>query len=72
MYMRDPIILTTCRKYMEDPVICDDMGEPKGQCALCGCKYYEHNLSAFRYGSDDFHSAKQIQAERGIQEKFDF
>ena len=57
---------------MEDPVICDDMGEPKGQCALCGCKYYEHNLSAFRYGSDDFNSAKQIQAERGIQEKFDF
>jgi len=69
--MREPIILTTCGKYLEDPAICDDMGEPKGQCAYCGCKYYEHPLSSFTYGSDDFNSAKQIQQERGLQFKFD-
>jgi hypothetical protein len=32
-----------CSSYEEDPAICDDMGEPKGQCVHCGYKWFDHN-----------------------------
>jgi hypothetical protein len=40
------IIMTDCVEYWEDPFICDDVGEPKGQCGSCGHKWYEHELDA--------------------------
>lgn len=33
---------TNCKNYVEDPCVCDDFGEPKGQCMSCGYKWYEH------------------------------
>lgn len=39
-------MMTDCGEYLEDPYICDYMGEPKGQCANCGYKWYEHELDA--------------------------
>lgn len=30
-----------CDNYVEDPCICDDIGEPKGQC-VCGYSVSEH------------------------------
>ena len=35
-----------CKKYEEDSCITYDDGEPKGQCANCGDKWYEHDLEA--------------------------
>ena len=35
-----------CNKYAEDQFICDDVGEPKGQCARCGFKWFEHSDEA--------------------------
>jgi hypothetical protein len=37
--------ITDCTKYIEDFAVCDDIGEPKGQCINCGYKWYEHNLT---------------------------
>lgn len=50
-----------CKAYVEDPCICDDLGEPKGQC-ICGDKWFNHNLSALP--PEDRKSAKKIQSER--------
>jgi hypothetical protein len=33
-----------CAAYVEDGTVCDDMGEPKGQCANCGGKWYDHRI----------------------------
>jgi len=63
--MAEPIILTNCGNYEEDPHICDDVGETKGQCANCGAKWYEHNLGLL-FGSD-LEYARQIQALRGTK-----
>ena len=38
------IYMTDCSEYIEDPFICDDVGQPKGQC-ICGHKWYEHNVN---------------------------
>lgn len=38
--------LSDCKKYEEDHAICDDTGEPKGQCGHCGDKYFAHRNSA--------------------------
>ncbi len=35
-------IPTDCYTYEECQFVCDDLGEPKGQCAHCGYKWYEH------------------------------
>lgn len=32
----------SCDIYTEDPYICDDTGEPKGQCVNCGDKWFNH------------------------------
>ena len=37
---------TSCTNYIEDPCICDSQGDPKGQCANCGWKWYDHAPSA--------------------------
>ncbi len=37
---------TLCQDYVEDPAICDDLGEPKGQCVNCGYKEHEHLILA--------------------------
>lgn len=31
-----------CLAYREDVAVCDDVGEPKGQCFNCGFKEHEH------------------------------
>ncbi len=41
----------TCSHYVEDPAICDDVGEPKGQCANCGEKWYDHDMTSTEYKS---------------------
>ena len=38
--------MSDCRNYVEDPAICYDDGEPKGQCLNCGAKWYEHTDDA--------------------------
>ncbi len=53
-----------CKVYVEDPYICDDVGEPKGQCLTCGAKWYEHNLDVL--SGDDKESAKDIQIRFGL------
>jgi hypothetical protein len=35
-----------CTQYVEDAAICDDTGEPKGQCLNCGAKWDKHPDSA--------------------------
>jgi len=60
----DPITISNCFWYDEDQFVCDDIGEPKGQCAHCGAKWYEHNINALSLDERD--SAKQIQRERGV------
>ncbi len=60
----EPITLTDCRTYHEDPCICDDLGEPKGQCAHCGAKWYEHDVQYLP--EDERESARAIQLERGV------
>jgi hypothetical protein len=55
------ILLVNCPQYVEDQCVCDDDGEPKGQCAVCGAKWYEHPLWHFEYGSDDYTSAEDHQ-----------
>jgi hypothetical protein len=60
-----------CQEYLEDPAICDDMGEPKGQCANCGDKWYNHSISdtpeadLWRNNFDD--SIEVISAYQKIQ-----
>ena len=56
-----------CFWYTEDPAICDDIGEPKGQCAHCGAKWYEHDLRALPESERE--SARQLQQERGVNPK---
>jgi len=53
------IMMTDCGCYVEDPYICDDLGEPKGQCQMCGSKWYEHTLDVLPLKEQE--SAKQIQ-----------
>ena len=50
-----------CCSYEEDPHICYDFGEPKGQC-LCGWKWYEHELPSIPNKSDR-ESACRIKAQ---------
>jgi hypothetical protein len=50
-----------CSNYEEDPFICDMGGEPKGQCANCGEKWFHHDLNALP--ESDRESARLIQAE---------
>jgi hypothetical protein len=52
----------SCSAYFEDWAVCDDMGEPKGQCAHCGHKWYAHALAALP--ENERESAARIQAER--------
>ena len=34
--------MSNCNNYVEDGAICDDGGNPKGQCANCGDKWFRH------------------------------
>lgn len=52
--------LVDCSNYVEDPCICDSCGEPKGQCARCGAKWFEHRPDAIS-DIDDRKSAEEIQ-----------
>ena len=61
----EKILLANCGEYIEDTNVCDDVGEPKGQCVNCGCKWFEHNLGLL-FG-DDYRSAKQMQEVRGTE-----
>lgn len=49
-----------CNKYIEDQFICFDSGEPKGQCANCGAKWYDHRLEVLP--ENERESAREIQA----------
>lgn len=51
-----------CSAYLEDWAVCDDTGEPKGQCTHCGYKWYDHSLNALP--ENERESAARIQAER--------
>ena len=51
-----------CSAYLEDWAVCDDTGEPKGQCSHCGYKWYDHALDALP--ENERESAARIQAER--------
>lgn len=53
------IMMSDCTSYEEDQFICDDVGQPKGQCAYCGYKWYEHTLDALPECERE--SAKSIQ-----------
>lgn len=35
-----------CSDYIEDRAVCDDTGDPKGQCANCCYKWYDHMADA--------------------------
>jgi hypothetical protein len=61
----EPITLTDCKEYREDPCICDDTGEPKGQCANCGYKWFEHKLEALPVEEQE--SALALQEQKGIK-----
>ena len=37
-----------CDNFVLDTAVCDDVGEPKGQCAICGFNYGEHNSQGSR------------------------
>lgn len=54
--------------YVEDACVCDDTGEPKGQCSNCGAKWYEHDLKVL--SGPDKESATHIQKIRGIAPAF--
>ncbi len=58
------ISLSHCLLYVEDPYVCDDLGEPKGQCAHCGAKWFEHDLLALPESEKE--SARAIQRVRGV------
>jgi len=60
----DKIHLIDCAEYHEDPYVCDSGGEPKGQCAICGAKWFEHVITALPL--EEIESALKIQSERGI------
>jgi hypothetical protein len=62
--MVEPIILTECQKYVEDPFVCYGDGDPKGQCQNCGAKWFEHRVEALP--EEDRESALGVQAYRGI------
>ena len=51
--------LVDCSTYLEDQCVCDDMGEPKGQCSNCGEKWYKHRLEALP--PEERESAFQMQ-----------
>lgn len=38
-----------CSAYVEDMAVCDDTGEPKGQCLNCGGKWHEHRLEVLKH-----------------------
>lgn len=50
-----------CRNYIEDQCVCYDFGEPKGQCANCGYKWYDHKLESLP--EEDRESAARIQRD---------
>lgn len=53
------------KNYIEDPAICDDMGESKGQCC-CGAKWYEHRIESLP--DDEKESAEAVQKYRGVSD----
>lgn len=59
----EKIKIVNCSDYIECVTVCDDLGEPKGQCVNCGAKWYEHRLGVL--SGDDYRSAKQLQSIRG-------
>lgn len=63
--MKALIVLVNCVEYVEDPNITYDFGEPKGQCAKCGYKWYEHNVDAIS-NDGDRNSAEEIQQRNGV------
>ncbi len=67
--MSAPISITPCTKYLEDPNICDDVGEPKGQCLNCGAKWFEHDVQVLP--DDDKDSAMEMQERLGVVPTFD-
>ena len=58
----DELEAASCSAFLEDWAVCDDMGEPKGQCLHCGYKWYDHVLDALP--ENERESAARIQAER--------
>jgi len=54
--------MNSCNHYEEDSCVCDDMGEPKGQCVHCGDKWYNHPLNSL--SGEDLESAIAIQIQR--------
>lgn len=43
-----------CSAFVEDPFVCYDFGEPKGQCANCGFKDTDHEKSAMPPEPENF------------------
>lgn len=62
-----PVQIVDCQEFAEDLCVCDDVGEPKGQCANCGAKYYEHNCLIL--SGDALIGALAIQTERGLDNR---
>lgn len=58
----DELGAAPCSAYLEDWAVCDDTGEPKGQCSHCGNKWYDHALDALP--ENERESAARIRAER--------
>jgi hypothetical protein len=57
----DELGAASCSAFFEDWAVCDDMGEPKGQCSHCGYKWYDHALAALP--ENERESAARIQTE---------
>lgn len=55
------VMMTDCQDYIEDPCICYDFGEPKGQCRNCGYAWYEHDVSVLPEEYQE--QARQIQID---------
>lgn len=57
-----------CKQYVEDPCICYGDGEPKGQCATCGAKWWDHELDALPHiDRQNYHEIREHQ--RGLEKE---
>ncbi len=48
-----------CNNFEEDPFVCDDVGEPKGQCIHCGFKDWDHRPDWQKFYLGDIARAKK-------------
>jgi len=63
--VKEPIQISSCSSYVEDFTVCFSDEEPKGQCANCGAKWFEHEISVLP--ESERQSALRIQKDLGVQ-----